>query len=193
LEDLADNTPGFWLFSRAKRRAKIKDVQRILMKNPVIPLLVRLTVLVFSIQALGLAGSIFHRTGQNGCDRGSSTWLAIIIDVVAIVYTVYITYDEYTSRPLGLRSPRSKMRLIFLDLVFIVFDSANLSLAFEALTDQQWACKGGDESHDSTCAQNNEICVRQKALAATLLIALVAWIVTFAISTFRVVERVAAR
>ena len=96
--------------------------------------------------------------------------MAIIVDVVAMLYLLYITYDEYTGKPLGLRSAKSKMRLIFLDLFFIVFDSANLSLAFEAIG-------YGD------CVQ--QICSRQKALASVLLIALIAWLLTFAISVLR--------
>lgn len=121
--------------------------------------------------------------------------MALIVDVVAIVYTFYITYDEYTSKPLGLRSHRAKMRLIFLDLLFIVFDSANLSVAFEALTDEQWACRDGAGPNANlqlgTCPLNPPICNRQKALTATLLIALIAWLLTFAISTLRLVEKVA--
>jgi len=150
-----------------------------------VPLIVRLIVLTFSCLALGLAGSIFRRTGPQGCEKNASTWLALIVDIVAIVYTTYITYDEYTSKPLGLRSHNAKMRLIFLDLLFIVFDSANLSLAFQALQDGEWVCKDGDNIINNTCSYNDELCVRQKTLTATLLIILVAWLMTFAISTFR--------
>ncbi|KAF2109834.1 hypothetical protein BDV96DRAFT_501946 [Lophiotrema nucula] len=176
---------GFWLFSPQKRSRKIKRLHRVIMMHPMVPLAVRLTVLTFSCLALGLAGSIFHRSDSAGCKNNSSTWLAVIVDVVAIVYISYITYDEYTSKPLGLRSHTAKMTLIFADLVFIVFDSANLSLAFQALTDELWACRDNATSELNTCAFSKDICVRQKALTATLLIALVAWLVTFAISTLR--------
>jgi hypothetical protein len=145
-------------------------------------------VLLFSIMALSLAGAIFHHSDSAGCDNNSSTWMAIIVDVVAIVYTVYITYDEYTSRPLGLRSHNAKMSLIFLDLAFIVFESANLSLAFQALTDEKWACRDALDPDDQVCPYTRSICVRQKALTATLLIALFAWIGTFTISTLRYVN-----
>ncbi|KAF2456082.1 exocyst complex component Sec5-domain-containing protein [Lineolata rhizophorae] len=203
----------YWLFSPRGRRAKLKQWRRTLLRNPMVPLLVRLTVLMFSVLAMALAAAIFNKANQSGCSRGSSTWLALVVDAVAIAYTCCITWDEYTSKPLGLRSPRAKMRLIFLDLFFIVFDSANLSLAFEALTDERWACRSGIIADDAaplpsengepisqaaidnltTCPFNHYICVRQKALTATLLIALLAWLVTFAISTLRVVERVVSR
>jgi len=173
---------GFWLFNPLKRAR----MHKMLLNHTMVPLVVRLVVLIFSVLALALAGSIFHKSNSRPCKNNSSTWLAIIVDVVAIVYTIYITYDEYTSKPLGLRSHYAKMRLIFLDLAFIVFDSANLSLAFQALTDERWACRDGTELNEATsCPYTKSICVRQKALTATLLIALVAWLMTFAISTLR--------
>ncbi|KAF2820992.1 hypothetical protein CC86DRAFT_373914 [Ophiobolus disseminans] len=182
---------GFWLFSPAKRRRKVLRFHRTIMNHPMVPAVVRMVVLVFSIMALSLAGAIFHHSNRAECKNNSSTWMAIIVDVVAILYTVYITYDEYTSKPLGLRSHNAKMSLIFLDLAFIVFESANLSLAFQALTDDKWACRESPEFATSQCKYSKSICTRQKALTATLLIALLAWLSTFTISTLRLIHRVA--
>jgi hypothetical protein len=179
---------GFWLFSPTKRRRKLMRYHRILMNHPMVPAVIRMIVLVFSIMALSLAGAIFHHSDTAGCDNNSSTWMAIIVDVVAVLYTVYITYDEYTSKPLGLRSHNAKMSLIFLDLAFIVFESANLSLAFQALTDEKWACRDAVSPNEHVCPYTRSICVRQKALTATLMIALFAWIGTFTISTLRYVN-----
>ncbi|KAF2713154.1 hypothetical protein K504DRAFT_131954 [Pleomassaria siparia CBS 279.74] len=189
-EDEAEE-PGFWLFSSKKRSRRYVRVQQTLMNHPMVPLAVRMVVLTFSVMALALAGSIFHRSDSVGCENNSSTWMALLVDVVAIFYTSYITYDEYTSKPLGLRSHNAKMRLIFVDLAFIVFDSANLSLAFQALTDDRWACRESDDDPGSYCRFSRDICVRQKALTATLFIALLAWLTTFAVSTLRLIERVA--
>ena len=184
-EEKEEKIKGFWMFSPAKRRRKWARFHRTIMNHPMVPALVRCVVLTFSILALSLAGAIFHKSDSVGCDNNSSTWMAIIVDVVAIIYTVYITYDEYTSKPLGLRSHNAKMSLIFLDLAFIVFESANLSLAFQALTDEKWACRDPAEAQASYCPYNRPICVRQKVLTATLLIALLAWLATFSISTLR--------
>ena len=129
-----------------------------------------MNVFFFSAVALALAGSIHYRSTEKHLAQTASTDMAIIVDVVAMVYLLYITYDEYTGKPLGLRSAKAKMRLIFLDLFFIVFDSANLSLAFEAI--------GYGDCYE-------QICSRQKALASVLLIALIAWLLTFAISVLR--------
>ncbi|ORX98723.1 hypothetical protein BCR34DRAFT_547888 [Clohesyomyces aquaticus] len=190
-EKVEEDEEGFWLLNASRRSKRIKRLRRTVMNHPMVPLVVRCAVLTFSCLALALAGSIFHRSDTHGCVNNSSTWLAVIVDVVAIIYTLYITYDEYTSKPLGLRSHSAKMRLIFLDLLFIVFDSANLSLAFQALTDERWACRDSADTQVNSCPFSKDICTRQKALTATLLIALVAWLMAFAISTLRLIERVA--
>lgn len=110
--------------------------------------------------------------------------MAIVVDAVALVYLVYITFDEYTSKPLGLRSPSAKARLILLDLFFIVFDSANLSLAFNSLSEVTGSCTEA-EVNQIIDPRNNNICVRQKALASVLLVALLAWLLTFCLSVLR--------
>lgn len=194
-QEKEEEEAGFWLFNRRKRARRFNKFHRTVMNHPMVPLFVRMIVLTFSVLALALAGSIFHKSDTAGCQNNSSTWLAILVDVVAIVYTAYITYDEYTSKPLGLRSHNAKMRLIFLDLAFIVFDSANLSLAFQALTDERWACRDAEDQgvYTTVCPYTQDICVRQKALTATLLVALVAWLATFAISTLRFVFHLPSR
>ncbi|KAH9880525.1 hypothetical protein IAQ61_000818 [Plenodomus lingam] len=189
-DDKEEKIKGFWLFNTTKRTRKLVRFQETIMKHPMVPALIRMIVLTFSVLALALASSIYRRSDSHNCDNNSSTWMAIIVDIFAILYTVYITYDEYTSKPLGLRSHNAKMSLIFLDLAFIVFESANLSLAFQALTDDKWACVESD--HDiQACPYTKSICQRQKGLTATLLIALLAWIGTFTISTLRLIHRVA--
>jgi hypothetical protein len=174
---------GFWLFTSEKRKRKLIRFHNTIMNHPMVPAVIRANVLIFSTLALSLASSIYRHSDNNGCTNNSSTWMAILVDIVAILYTLYITYDEYTSKPLGLRSHNAKMSLIFLDLAFIVFESANLSLAFQALTDEKWACVESDTSN--ACPYRTSICERQKGLTATLFIALIAWIATFAISTLR--------
>ena len=183
----------FW---KAKRKTWWKRSQNTILRNPLIPLLFRSIVWITSAIALGLAGSIYHLTNSLISDEKfkntPSTKMAITVDAVAMVYILYITYDEYTGKPLGLRSARAKMRLLFLDLVFIVFDSANLSLAFEGLIYQPYGACGVPEKKDNgtELSSYRYICQRQKALASVLLIALVAWLLTFSTSVLRVVERV---
>lgn len=169
---------------RLKRRAWYEKLARTTLRSPLVPLVIRMVVFGFSMIALALACSIYTLANRDSdpisgssTDRDynstPSTLMAIAVDAVAMVYLLGVTYDEYSGKPLGLRPPSAKMRLIFLDLFFIVFDSANLSLAFEAL--------GGN----SNCGV---VCNQQRALASVLLIALLAWLMTFSISVMRYVQ-----
>ena len=177
-EDVDKEGIQFW---KSKRKVWWIRAQNTILKNPMIPLVFRSIVWVFSLVALGLAGSIYHRTRNNEVlSNTPSTYMAIVVDAIALIYILYITYDEYTGKPLGLRSARAKMRLIFLDLIFIVFDSANLSLAYEGLITKS---TGVCSELSGTGLQ--DICSRQKGLASVLLIALVAWLLTFSISVLR--------
>ena len=152
--------------SHLKRRVWYEKVSRTFLRSPFVPLVIRMVVFGFSMIALALACSIHHDI----VDSTPSTIMAIVVDAVAMIYLLGVTYDEYSGKPLGLRPPSAKMRLIFLDLFFIVFDSANLSLAFQALQDSS------DRNEDSN---------KQRALASVLLIALIAWLTTFSISVMR--------
>ncbi|KAL8866133.1 MAG: hypothetical protein Q9174_006477, partial [Haloplaca sp. 1 TL-2023] len=187
-EWLAQNGPDYsqpWMAGADEgdvgntRRRKVwwKRLHRTIIRSPMIPLILRSTVWVFSLVALAIAATIYRRTPrldkEDAVDNNASALMAIIVDAVALAYLLYITYDEYSGKPLGLRSARAKMRLIFLDLFFIVFDSANLSLAFEAI-DSTSECAGD--------SRKQEICRLQDALSSVLLIALIAWIITFSIS-----------
>ncbi|PWY94852.1 hypothetical protein BO94DRAFT_286254 [Aspergillus sclerotioniger CBS 115572] len=179
------------LRKRRRREIWIKRFHNTLLKSPMVPLIFRLTVWCFSLTALALGGSIQHLSGKYKHPQGPSALMAIIVDAVALVYLIYITFDEYTSKPLGLRSPSAKARLILLDIFFIVFDSANLSLAFESLSTVRGACTMA-EVNQEVAPKNDAICDRQIALACVLLIALIAWLTTFSISVLRLVERVAS-
>jgi hypothetical protein len=105
--------------------------------------------------------------------------MAIVVDIVAIPYILWVTWDEYTGKPLGLRSPKVKIRLVLLDLWFIIFESANLALAFGALTDNNGSCREGNNGF------NHIICNRVRSLCGILMIALIGWSLTFAVSIFR--------
>lgn len=150
--------------------------------HPFVPLTFRVTVLTTSIISLGLSGSVDHLSNKYKYRQNSSTIMAIVVDTVAIPYILYITWDEYTGKPLGLRSPRAKIRLVLLDLFFIIFEAANLSLSFAALTDQEGACQRGGTGQTG---YNAVLCHRIRTLCAILMIALVAWSLTFAVSIFR--------
>ncbi|KAI5294409.1 hypothetical protein KEM52_004080, partial [Ascosphaera acerosa] len=164
--------------------------ERQLMYSPIVPILIRAIVFSFSVIALGLGASIRHyEVIDDNLPNGPSALMAIVVDAVALAYLVYVTYDELRGKPLGLRSPFAKMRLILLDLFFIIFDSANLSLAFAALSDVRDSCEAANID-DIYSPVSTPTCARQKALAAVLLIALIAWVTNFSLGIFRFIARV---
>ncbi|KIX05736.1 uncharacterized protein Z518_03708 [Rhinocladiella mackenziei CBS 650.93] len=208
-DGLEDSSSRYRAFRR-KRQVWYKRAQFTILRNPFIPLAFRLTVFAFALIALGLGASIYHETGRivncvnqdprtrtaecvdfvgtedQDYYRDPSGLMAIIVDAIALVYTIYITYDEYFSKPLGLRSARAKVRLILLDLFFIIFQSANLSLSFESLTVDEGACKVGDSPKTSNRFDN--VCSRAEALSGVLLVSLTAWLMTFSVSVLRYVN-----
>lgn len=182
-----------WLLDPDRRRGSVSQAKSRLLKNPFVPLVFRLIVTCFSAAALGLGARVYHQTRvtnittQEGCVQRASTYMDIVVNSIAIPYIAYVTWDEYTSRPLGLRSATAKIALLLLDLYFIIFYGSNLSLAFDALTDSRWACY--DSSRTQTCPLTPSICHSQAALSAVLVVALIAWVITFTVSVLRVVKR----
>ena len=81
--------------------------QRLLLKNPFVPLVFRVTVFAFSTAALAVAVSIYmnvRRVNQdsnpnNQCAGRASTYMAICVSSVALPYLGYVTWDEYMSKP----------------------------------------------------------------------------------------------
>ncbi|KAH8784235.1 hypothetical protein F5882DRAFT_404631 [Hyaloscypha sp. PMI_1271] len=186
LERNGDPEKGL-LHNKKKQKSMMRKVQHNLLMHPLVPLVFRVTVLITSVVALGLSTSVHHLSNKYFYPQNPSTTMAIVVDIVAIPYILYITWDEYTGKPLGLRSPKAKIRLVLLDLFFIIFESANLALAFAALTDDNGSCKEGSNG------TNHVICGRVGGLCGILMVALVAWSLTFAVSIFRLVERVGGR
>lgn len=173
---------------KQKRLVWYQRAQRSIVSHPLVPLAFRLTVLTTSTIALGLSASIFHLTNRTQFAQTASAVMAIIVDCIALPYIGYITWDEYTGKPLGLRPPKAKMRLVLLDLFFIIFESANLSLAFQAITDQDGSCLAGEEGKGTRREIDGDLCAQEKALASILFVALVAWGLTFAVSIIRFVN-----
>lgn len=182
------------------------------MNNSFVPLLLRFLIMVFVLASLAVAVTIFQRThdlnnspaqqagthmgpgtdSQAICQEQPSTYLAVIVGSIAVVYLLYITWDEFKSKPLGLRKSGDKIRLLFLDPVLFVFSAANLSIAFNTYLDRQWACyhnapsnQNNQQAAQSVCVFNQDLCDRQKTLSGLLLIVLVFWMLTFAISVLR--------
>lgn len=105
---------------RTRTKTFSKRMWNLVMRGSLSPLLFRLIVMVTSILALAIAGRIYvleDNYKRDSAERTQSV-VAIVVDCVAIPYIGYMIWDEYTGKPLGLRSGVSKISLIMLDLFF---------------------------------------------------------------------------
>lgn len=176
----AENDAARLFKHRTHKKTWSQRMQRTILRNAIIPLLIRAIVSGFSAAAVMIGIYLWKQAPKaNSSDSSpkvtSSIMMATIVDGIALFYLIGIIYDEYTGKPIGLRSATAKMRLIFLDLFFIVCDSANLSLALMAVAHLDPRCKN---------CSNGWL----KGLAGVLLIALLSWILAFAISVLRYVH-----
>jgi hypothetical protein len=164
----------------ARTKVLYKRLWQIILRHPLVPLAFRLIVLLTSIIAMALAVKIYQTEhgGGGGVNRSSEltqSIVAIVVDTVAIPYIGYMTWDEYTGKPLGLRAATQKIALVLMDLFFIIFKSASTALAFEALV-----------YHNSNDRQTREY---SQALAAFQVIGLISWTFTLSVSVFRLVHK----
>lgn len=170
----------------------------LLVDNQYLPLGLRITIGVLCIISLGLAVRIFQNSASDvaaineSVPQQPSTIMALCVNTIAVVYIIYIAQDEFSGKPLGLRNPFGKLRLILLDLLFIIFCSANLALAFNTLYDKQWVCTDDGRSSDNKYPKISYICRKQRALSSFLFVMLFMWVTTFTVSIVRVVEKVSS-
>ncbi len=160
-----------------KTLALPKRIWNVAVRHTLSPLIFRLTVMVTSILAMGIAARIYKVEGTIRKDSAERTQslVAVVVDCVAIPYSAYMIWDEYTGKPLGLRSAISKISLILLDLFFIIFKSASTALAFESLL---------YHNIHSTEIQN-----LADAQASFMHIGLISWTMNLTVNIFRTVER----
>lgn len=92
--------------------------------------------------------------------------MTLIVGVLAILFTSYQAWDEFTSKPIGLRKASTKLTLIMIDLVFIVLMSSNVTLAWEAI----WSD-----------------CTKQVGIVVVLMFGVMAWLIGFMVSLYRLV------
>ncbi|KAI0482249.1 hypothetical protein GGR56DRAFT_177615 [Xylariaceae sp. FL0804] len=186
-------TPMHQLEAQMKRSRKKTLIMRFwdfVLRHPIAPLIFRLVVLITTISALALAVKIFERRtiqrNRINSPETSQAIVAIVIDVVAIPYILYMTWDEYTGKPLGLRATAQKVSLTLLDLVFIVLKSASTALAFEALVYHS----GDGNATSPEAADQEKVSLRlAKGLAGLMIVGLIAWVLNFTISVFRLAEK----
>lgn len=166
---------------RGRALSPFKRMWMVALRGYLSPLIFRLTVMITSIIALGIAARIYRLEQESNRNSAESTqsMFAVVVDCVAIPYSAYMIWDEYTGKPLGLRSAVDKMSLILLDLFFIIFKSASTALAFEALV-----------YHSIILTSIRKLA---DALSAFMLIGLLSWTMNLSVNVFRVIEKLGGR
>lgn len=166
----------FYIKERRSKRFT-KRMWDMAMRHSLSPFMFRLTVIITSLLALAIAARIYRleeNLPPNPAEETQSL-VALIVDCVSIPYNTYMIWDEYTGKPIGLRSALSKVALVLLDIFFIIFKSASTALAFESLV-----------FHGQL---NDSIAQLAKAMASFMLIGLLAWTMNLAVNVFRTVDR----
>ncbi|KAL1895375.1 hypothetical protein Cpir12675_003236 [Ceratocystis pirilliformis] len=182
-------------YESEKPQVRVALGQRIwdlMIGHSMVPLCCRLMALCSSIISLAIAVRIFRVSGEIQASTQASrsqSLVVIIVDTIAVPWICYMTYDEYTGKPLGLRSPTHKVLLILSDLIFIIFKSASTSLAFEYLVSHA----NEPDVNGYMDPKGPELLRLSKSLAAFVVIGLIAWTLTLVINILRIVDRLADR
>ncbi|KAH3688463.1 hypothetical protein WICPIJ_000602 [Wickerhamomyces pijperi] len=194
-----NNHNGYWMKTNGDSHLRRTRVERMFFYNNYVPLILRLLIIGVSIAALVLAVKIFQHSRHEilqanlseileHIDQEPSTIMAIVVQSCALAYLLYISYDEFNSQPIGIRNPIQKLRLILLDLLFIIFGSANLSISFNTLYDPRWVCSNDIDAKYPV--KIDSMCDMQKGLAGCLFVVLVFWCCNFFISIMRIIHKV---
>lgn len=154
-----------------RRKTLAFRLKRMILLSPLLPPIVRLIALSMSLGSLGLATELL-RIDELHTLRSQAV-ASIVIDSLAIPYILYMMYDEFTGLPLGLRSAVEKASLTLIDVLFIILKAVSTALALQTR-----------ELHGNGSSWSN-----YSAYLGLLVCAVVAWIFTFVIMLFRLVDR----
>ncbi|CCK69509.1 phospholipase D regulator KNAG_0C04060 [Huiozyma naganishii CBS 8797] len=191
-----------WRRYKERKIRKLRPkVVSLLIHNQYVPLAFRFTIGVVALISLALAVRVFQNSNvtievmNRSLPQQPSTIMAICVNSIAVFYTIFIAWDEFTGKPLGLREPLSKLRIILLDLLFIIFTAATLALAFNTKFDDQWVCSSYFPAPDTTdfFPSIPHICRKQKALSSFLFIEVFFWVLAFIGSMIKIVERASSK
>ncbi|KAE8223137.1 hypothetical protein CF319_g3778 [Tilletia indica] len=186
---------------QARERSYMARFRQFLLLNPFAPFAFRMINMSFTTATLAVAIRI-HETLRSIGDSslvGSSPILGIIFAPLTLAHVFTQIYMEYFGKPIGLWSVRSKLFYTLIELVFVCFWSAELSLAFDNLTTSPLECCCGAsklfraEEAAEAINQNPErvgyVCRLQSTLAGLSFVSLLAYLIVLSVSLFRIFER----
>lgn len=182
--------------------------RRFLLHNPFVPLLFRLINIAFTSSTLAIAAKLYIILKREGAEDsvGSSPIVAIIFAPLTLVHVGVQIYVEYFSKPIGLWRVGSKLFYTLTELIFVCLWSAELSLSFDNYFTSTLVCStlnspysgGGDRPVFGQQTLDNPnakpyICRLQGALIGLVFTSLLAYVIVFSVSLFRIFVRVSKR
>lgn len=182
--------------------------RRFLLHNPFVPLLFRLVNIGFTSSTLAIASKLYITLKREGAEDsvGSSPIVAIIFAPLTLVHVGVQIYVEYFSKPIGLWRVGSKLFYTMTELIFVCLWSAELSLSFDNYFTSTLVCStlnspysgGADRPVFGEQTLNNPsrkpyICRLQGALIGLVFTSLLAYVIVFSVSLFRIFVRVSKR
>lgn len=182
--------------------------RRFLLHNPFVPLLFRLINIAFTASTLAIAVKLYIILKREGAEDsvGSSPIVAIIFAPLTLIHVGVQIYVEYFSKPIGLWRVGSKLFYTLTELIFVCLWSAVLSLSFDNYFTSTLVCStlnspytgGGDQPVFGQQTLNDpsvkpSICRLQGALIGLVFTSLLAYVVVFSVSLFRIFVRVSKR
>ncbi|KAL8882028.1 MAG: hypothetical protein Q9198_000893 [Flavoplaca austrocitrina] len=141
------------------------------------PFALRVTQLICCIGATALAANVLT-SGNQTLIQNACYILALAISALAVLCLPVMIHFEFWDRPIIWRASKRVWQL-GVDLVFIIVNSVTMGFA-------SFIVGTAPPGHPA-------IRHRQLALAIMIVVALVAWIVTFIIHLLRIFERIAVR
>jgi len=180
-----DHGPPLNLPKRKTRWVKFKLT---VLNRGYVPLVLRFISFIFSVAALFIAAYITRFSARADVGTRPSTVMAFVVNGCALVYLPWVAKDEYFGQAIGIRSPKHKLRLVLLDLLFIMLNSADLALAFNVLYDSEAGCITDMNTFDTPASKR--VCMLQQSMAAVLFITLMGFVINFTVSLYRLVERI---
>ncbi|TIA72053.1 hypothetical protein E3P91_02172 [Wallemia ichthyophaga] len=196
------------LYRRRKlgRRTKKDKLRKFLLHSAYVPLLFRSLNLGFTTATLAVCIRLRLLEGRHGVVgiSGAGAIIGIIFAPMTLTHVMVSIYLEYFyGRPIGIWGIRSKMAHTLLDLVFICFWSAELSLVFDnyftsllsCSTKSAWWSNVTQANERTTDSLINEIeqgtmCNYLGALIGLVFVGMVLYLVNLIVSLYRIYERV---
>ncbi|KAN0060220.1 hypothetical protein ACQY0O_007549 [Thecaphora frezii] len=189
--------------SRGRRRLWLEWWKNFIIHNPFVPLLIRIVNISFTTATLAVAIKLWRVLHQERATDavGSSPMVAIVFAPLTLVHIAFQIWLEYFGRPIGLWTVQSKLFYTTIEIIFICFWSAELSLSFDNYFTSTLVCVsfgspfgGSDHGLDPQplldMSRKPYICRLQGVLIGLTFVSLLAYVMVLMVSLFRIFVRV---